>query len=264
MARLQSALQFTGPLGALSAYKVSGSDQIILRTKGGPTRHQLRHHAAFASVLRNNVEFGGRAKASRWVIQMLGPQKSLADMRLSGRVNALLKPIQELDQHSRWGERHILLSRQPQLLTGFSLKHEASLDAVIRPAVVSSLSRAHLRASVEIPPLLPGINFFPAQAPLYCVQVVLGVVPDLFFQQGKYEPASADYTKWSFVAVATPWHPVPDRSDATTLEVALPHLPPDNHFSAMLSIGICYGTARHNGVVERVPFAGCAKVLAMA
>jgi hypothetical protein len=260
MATLFSEIQFIGSLGELSAYKMRGSDKVILRTKGGPTRKQVKTARSFVNVRRINAEFGGRSTTSRWIILMMGPQKTLADTSMSGRLNALLKPIQELDKLGGWGQRHVQLSKNPQLLAGFSLKDDCSFDAVIRTPLLFSLSRENRTARVEIPALLPRINFFPSNQPFYSVQVVLGIVPDLFFKEGKYAPTSRVYP--NPVLAETPWCPLTDRSEAALLEIALRGMPPDENFSMLLSVGIKYGNAK-NGSIQQVKHAGCAKVLAL-
>jgi hypothetical protein len=207
MARLTSDILFTGSLGSISAYKMRGSDQIILRRKGGPNPHHIKTSPSFELVRRNNTEFSGRAAASRWIMNMLWPQKALADYNIAGPLNALVKPIQELDTQSAFGQRHVRLSENKDLLQGFSLNRKNSFDSVIRNAVPYTLSRATGTATVEVPELLPGVNFFPRKdAPFYSIQLVLGVVPDLFYRDGKYLPSSPAYQQSTFVVSSTDWH----------------------------------------------------------
>lgn len=124
MAKLTSDIQFTGSLGNLSAYKMRGIDHTILRTKGGPSSAQIKKDPAFDVVRRNNAEFSGRAAASRWIMRMMWPQKALADYNIAGPLNALVKPIQELDKESAFGQRNIVLSKNKLLLQGFSLNRK--------------------------------------------------------------------------------------------------------------------------------------------
>ena len=41
MATLEGGIEFTGSVGMLSAYRIKGSDKIILRKKGGPKKKQV-------------------------------------------------------------------------------------------------------------------------------------------------------------------------------------------------------------------------------
>ncbi len=182
-----------------------------------------------------------------------------AKNNLSGRINALLKPIQELDKTSAWGKRSVQLSKSPLLLAGFSLQNNISFDGVMRTQVSFTLSREHSSARVEIPALLPGINFVAANYPYYRITLALGIIPDLFYNEGasKYTPFN-DYP--ATVEAETPWCAGRDRSQPAVIDLAIPQMPPDDNFSLMLSIGIKYGVIR-NGGIEQVPKVGCGKVL---
>ena len=59
MARLTGNFDFTGKLGNISAYKINGTGKTVLRTKGGASKHKIKHHPAFINTRRNNAEFGG-------------------------------------------------------------------------------------------------------------------------------------------------------------------------------------------------------------
>src|SRR5688572_15681242 len=121
MAQLDGVIQFTGSLQNLSAYKMRGSDKIILRKKGGPTRKQVKHSPKFENTRRNNKEFSGRAAAAGHIKRSLHPLLFLADYNIVGPLNALLRVIQKMDVTSGWGKRHIMLTKQPRLLEGFTL-----------------------------------------------------------------------------------------------------------------------------------------------
>jgi hypothetical protein len=264
MARLTSDILFTGSLGSISAYKMRGSDQIILRRKGGPNPHHIKTSPSFDLVRRNNAEFSGRAAASRWIMNMLWPQKALADYNIAGPLNALVKPIQELDTQSAFGQRHVRLSENKDLLQGFSLNRKNPFDSVVRAAVTCVLNRHTGTAEVELPELLPGINFFPhPNMAFFSFQIVLGVVPDLFYEHGKYLPISSEYQNSNFAIATTPWQTTRDHQKNITFHVSVPKLPMDDAHSFILTIGIRYGTMRTDGTIEQRKHSGCAKVLAV-
>jgi hypothetical protein len=264
MAKLASDIQFTGSLGNLSAYKMRGVDKIILRRKGGPTPASIKTKPAFDLVRRNNAEFSGRATASRWIMGMMWPQKALADYNIAGPLNALIKPIQELDQESILGQRHIELSKNKLLLQGFSLNRKNPFDSVVRAAGSYTVSREHGSAHVELPELWPEINFFSRQdLPFFGFQLTLGVVPDLFYQHGKYLPISSEYQNSNFAIATTPWQTTRDHQKNITFHLSVPKLPMDDAHSFILTIGIRYGTMRTDGTIEQRKHSGCAKVLAV-
>ncbi len=73
MAQLIGNIQVTGSLDNLSFYKMRGSDKIIVRKKGGPTRKQVKKSPKFENTRRNNMEFGGRSRAVGYIKNALWP-----------------------------------------------------------------------------------------------------------------------------------------------------------------------------------------------
>ena len=264
MAKLNPNFSFTGSLGNLSAYSMKGVEGIVVRTKGGATKEKIKESPSFEFTRRLNAEFGGRATASQWIMRALWPQKALADYNMAGPVNSLVKAIQVLDTESAFGQRHIVLTKNPRLLEGFSLNRKNPFDSTLRNPVGAALSREGLSAHIDIPALLPGINFFgPNNYPMYSLQAILGIVPDLFFTANKYKPSADGYILNDYTAAVTDWYPVQQGSPALALDIQLPRVPPDASFSLMLTIGIRYGRMMDASHVQQVKHVGCAKILAM-
>lgn len=262
MAKLNPPLNFTGSLGNLSAYRMRGHDQIILRTKGGASREKIQTSPTFELVRRNNSEFSGRAVMSKWIMKALRPLKALADYNIAGPLNALVKPIQALDTQSEWGKRHVELSKHTSLLEGFSLNRKNHFDAVLRVAIPLTISRDTRTAQLTIPALVPGINFFPPpHQSVYSMVAVWGILPDVFFTEGKYLPSSPSYSALTYTMASTPWQSVADTSPETSLQLALTFEPPDEFYSLMLSIGIRYGELRNTDEVVQRRYVGSAKIL---
>jgi hypothetical protein len=262
MAKLSSHITFTGSLENLSAYRMRGVDGIILRKKGGPSAKAVKTSASFDNVRRNNSEFSGRGKAARFIMNMMAPVKSLADYNIAGPLNALLRHVQEGDRKSEWGSRSILLSQHSSFLEGFQLNRKVMFDFVARAPLMCAIDREDCSARVTIPGLVPGLNFFPqAGQSLYSMVVALGVVPDMIRSRNQYKPAHVNYELLTYATVATPWHPAGEVSEAHSLDLKLPALPPDDSFTLMVSVGIRYGTMLSARIVNQVKYAGSAKVL---
>jgi hypothetical protein len=266
MAKLKD-LQFTGTLGDLTAYTMKGVDGVVLRKKNSISKERRRNDPAFASNRRSSAEFGGRATASKWITLMLHPQKALADYVYTGRINATLVPIQKMDTAGVPGQRNIMLSRNPHVLQGFSLNKQTLFDAMVRTPLSYSLSRESLSARVEMPVLAPDINFYvPPRYAMYQVVTVLGIVPDLFYggEGHGYLPSHRDYETYRPDIVRSAWHPVLRGSSAETVDLAIAGAPPpDQCFSLMLSVGICFGAMEGIDTIGQVKHAGSAKILAM-
>ncbi len=158
MAKMKGPITLTGSLGGLSFYPMKGVEGLVGRTKGGASKKKIKKDKAFVRTRELNAEFGGRSRASGWIMRNTWPMKQLADYNVAGPLNALLKPIQTLDTQSPNGQHNILLSQHPQLLNGFSFNRQNTFDSTVRNPLSFSLDRATLTAQVDIPALLPGIN----------------------------------------------------------------------------------------------------------
>ena len=264
MAKMNSGISFTGSLGNLSAYKVKGSEDIILRTKGGPSREKVKNDASFENTRRNYTEFGGRSTAAKRIKDMMRPIQLVAGRNIIPSLTKLLKPIQIMDTAGEWGLRSIKLSADPRLLVGYSINKINHFDSVVRSTVNNQLDRAQLKATVEIPALIRGINFFvPWSYPLFSFQVALGVVPDLLYDSAKNKyDAPAGYDNLVPQVKETAWFPVRGESPAISMELNYPSIPPDQSFILLLTIGIRYGMPGASGQVEQIPKAGAGRILA--
>lgn len=262
MAKLTSAFSFTGSLDNFVAYKLPGVPGIVVRRKGGVPRHIIKTAPKYENTRRNNVEFGGRSDASGWIVRMMNPINRLADFPIHGALNALLKSVQQLDVDSDFGKRHIMLSRNRNLLQGFSLNENYPFSYVVRSAPQWSISREELSATIRLSDLVPEINFFPSPlAPHFSVICVLGVVPDLFHSSDGYAPSYPDYARIAPIMTSTPWMPCTIETHEIQLFAQFPTAPPDENFSLILSIGIRYGIPWTGNTIRQKEKSGCGVVL---
>ena len=263
MAKLAPGFGFTGSFGNLSAYKMRGHDQIILRGKGGPSKTKIATSPSFEITRYNNMEFAGRSMASRWIMRGMHPHKSLADYNIAGPLHSILKPIQVMDSKSQYGKRAVCLSKNPTLLEGFSLNRKTIFDSVIRSPVHAEISREALTATVSLPALSPGINFFAsAYYPLFSISFSLAVVPDIFHHTNGYS-ADPGYKDFFCRNIRSEWFAVNRGCEAQRFDLKIDAVLPDDHFSLMLSVGLCYGELTTPASPKQVKYAGAAKILAM-
>jgi hypothetical protein len=258
MAQLTGNLQIIGSLNNLSFYKMRGSDKIIVRKKGGPSSKQVKKSPRFESTRRNNKEFGGRSLAAKHISSALFPLHFLADYNITGPINALLKPIQELDTDSDWGKRNILISKNPRLLEGFSLNRRYLFESIVRTPVSYSLQDQ--QAIVEIPELIPGINFMaPGNYPCYQFIAVTKLVPDIVYKEEPwgYQPIGKRYAaKYA----KTDWLPLNTRAAATQLIIKdLPADKPES-YTMLVSLGISVGILK-GATIEPVKYVGAARII---
>ncbi|OQP58130.1 hypothetical protein A3860_07330 [Niastella vici] len=259
MPKLIGSLQFIGSLDNMSAYKMRGSDKIILRKKGGPSKKQIKQDPHFDLTRRNNKEFGGRSKLAAQIKNALFPLRSLTDYNITGPLNALLKHIQKLDTENEYGKRNVLISKNPRLLEGFTLNRKNLLESIISTPFLWSLQKDQV--IIDVPGLLPGINFIvPGDYSWYQFTAVAGLVPDLYYHEHGYRPKD-DRVHFRDLAYSD-WLPVNTPSPAGKLIVTgLPEQKPEN-CSLMIAVGIAFGTIQR-GEIEQVKYVGAGKVIGM-
>lgn len=265
MAKLTSTLfTFSGSLDGLSVFKMEGVEQPVVRRKGGAKREKILHDPCFANTRRVMGEFGGRSVASRFLLEAFAPLRP--GLGTTGRINSLLTALQKMDTTSPWGIRSVALSRCPQLLQGLDISRRLTLEGVLQTALHGHITRETLSARLDLPPLLPGVNCtHPKTHPFFQVVAVLGVMPDLFYLEklDEYQPQEG-YSEGPAQVVETAWHQTNTPVPATVLEPALPQAPGVEGYSLVLSVALRYGKLGPTGVIEPLPKAVAARIVAVA
>lgn len=265
MARLEQQFSYTGSMAHLTAYRIRGSETIYLRTKGGPSKEQIQTLPRFEKTRLNNSEFGGRAHASRYILWALSPHKVIADFNFAGPINAMLKPIQQLDTQSEPGKRNIYLSRNPKLFEGFEFNRRNSFSSIVRNPLQHTLSVKKLNATIDIPALLPGVNFVvPGDFPFYSFLAKLDIVPDVVWLKDKYEPLSENFMDWEKCETESEWYPVASGSPAFSLSLSsrgskVPQPP----YTTILSISIRFGRPGMNNEMKVMKYIGAGRILSV-
>jgi hypothetical protein len=261
---LLEGLTFTGSLGDFSAYRMRGSDKIVMRKKGGARRDEIRNSPAFATARLYMTEFGGCSRMGKHVRQSMQQLRDLADYNISGPINKIMKVVQKQDEANELGRRPIVLSNHTKLLEGFCLNQKYTLDSILRTSIVATVDAETGSAHIEIPRLLRDINFFPNNRhTLFRIEVTLGVAPNFTFnpKAGEYQPPAWHTNNQPSVYTCTDWHAALEGAPAMSLDIALGEIPPDANYSLVLSVGIRFGFTSNKGSVQEVKRAGAAKVL---
>jgi hypothetical protein len=273
MGQMNSTPPFTGTVDGLTYYKVRGSDKILVRKKGGPTKKQIQKKDSFAVTRKNNMEFGGRAKVASQVMEALRPLKYQGDYNLAGPINSMLIPIQELSTEQEKGQRNVVLSKKPDILTGLNLNRRTSFESIVLTPLEYSLSKKNFTATITIPELKPDINFMvPGNFSWYRLMVVSGIIEDMYYNPGSrdnYLPREGNYLLLRSKHSETNWMNVyPDSPNITidcsikiTRKDFLKRLSGNNH-SQLLGIGIAFGNMQR-GQITMAKYIGGAKILAM-
>jgi hypothetical protein len=263
MAKLNGPFDFEGKIGGISAFKMKGVKKTIIREPGGPSREDIKTLPSCDIVRRNNSEFGGRSTAGKYVRRCFKPLMAISDYNPAPGICSLMHKIQPLDTVSEYGKRSVLISKALYLLEGFNLNQRNPFDSMVRHAPEAVIDRQALKAYVQFPELVRGVNFFPPGSHSYFRMVaVLGIVPDLFFKKESYAPEGV----FSFhpQKAVSEWLIVKTGSASLQLELQLPASPTFNSYSLLLSVGIEMGAAASAGIIETVRHTGCGKILLTA
>lgn len=263
MPKLRGSVQFTGSIDNMSAYTMQGHDGIILRKKGGPSRRQVKQNRNFELTRLNNAEFGASSKAGKTIRHAISMVKHLANYNISGHLNAIANSILKRDEVSKWGERAIRFSEHHNLLDGFTLNRQLLFNSVMRHAPGCTLSRDEGKASLVLPELIPGINFYtPPGQHLYRFIFTLGVIPDMISTAGGYKPQAPQYQSTYLI---TNWHTVTELVAGQSFELVLENFNGLNGSNSLiLATGVEFGFPLTNDIVKPVKYAGTACIFATA
>lgn len=262
MAIAAGVVNFTGPMGDVSAYRMKGTDKIIMRRKGGVSKQRIKTHPNFDLTRRNNEEWKACIGASKNIRNAMNVVTRLADYNFSGHLHALCKNIQLDDTANEKGKRSVSLSTSAYKLEGFGLNKYNSFDSIVRHPLQYSINRVSGTATVNIPELISNINLHnPKKQPLYRFVMVLGTAADMLYCEigKKYRPSIAEIP--FAISHYTPWHSWKENNAATTIVLSLPDWQDAAGVSLILAAGIEFGVPLSNAVVQSVKYAGAGKVL---
>lgn len=263
MAKLTSILSFNGSLEGLSAYRLKGVNDPILRLRRGPSKEAINTGAQYDNTRRNLSENRGRNKAVSLLMKAFQPLKPLADFDTAGQLNKLLRAVQKGDTESPWGGRAVRPSRFAHLLEGFHLTKAMPFDSAVHGEAHTQIDKRTLEASVELPALLPRLTFFPpAGYPYYRLVVTLGIAPDIVLGPLGWG-TDGDFSNCYTAAAQTEWFAAGAGLPSTTLSLQLPYTPPTEAYALVLTVAVQPGVPGLTGGIEPVRArVGSAKILA--
>ena len=263
MAKAAFNFPLTGSLGDCSIYKMRGTDKLILRSKGGPSKHKVLTEPTLEKMRLNMAEFSGCGKAASKILRAMTGLKHLADFNFSGNLAAISKTIQKLDEVHNIGERSILFSEQKQILSGFNLNKQHPFDSVVKNSPSFSFSRNDLKVNLVFPTIFPKINIeSPWNLGYYRFIVVMGIIPDMASTKYGYAQASEEVT-YNTVDDISGWYQLDLAAPRRNIELRLEDpVFLDETGSMVVSIGIEFGKML-NDTVQPVKYTGCAKILGL-
>lgn len=262
MATLEEGFEFTGSIGKLSAYRMKGSDKIIVRKKGGPKRKQILKSPAFQLTRENMKEFSGMAMAVRAIRGPLLALRRLSDHNFTAGLTSICRKIQVLDKVGDSGQRSIFLSQHRYMLAGFRLHKKHPFLGIVTGPVGCTFNREEKSAVIQLPGLVQGINLLlPWKHPLYRFRMSFGLIPDTVYEGKDYKE---EWTGWVNISQSTAWQVAsePFRPQTVELKLNMAEAVKDSH-TLVFAIGIQMGTPTPYGEIEEVKYAGSACILAV-
>ncbi|WP_243348868.1 hypothetical protein [Parabacteroides sp. FAFU027] len=269
MAIIKGAFQMEGSISGVSFYSMAGSDKVIMRTKGGPTKRRMKEGKEFEMVRRHQTEWAACVLFSRGLKWAMGDTYRLADYNVSPVWNGIGKKLINLDEESTLGERHLRLSVYREAIAGFSLNKNYSFNAVMRAIPTFEVDKEKRSAIVRFPQINTGNDLLNVQKlPYFRLIVALGVVSDIHYRpenpRDKYEPALKD-ANGIRQSITTEWFSAHDIILEQTLEIMFNESMQkyrSDYDTLLLSVGIEFGTTAFGGKIEGVKRAGCARIMA--
>lgn len=264
MAYLTGMHTYTGSVGDASAYRMHGTEKIILRQKGGPSKSRIKHHPNFEMTRRNNEEWKACIMAAKNIALAVYPLKLLADYNYSGQLNGICKSIQLLDSQQEKGKRSVLLSQGQYMLEGFSFCKYNLFESVLRCPVSVNIDSHAGTALVEWPLLEPGINLYnPKQQPMYRLVTVLAAVADLEYDEERklYNKTITDLPASKIIK--SDWYTWKQRREAEAVELSLPNWANPQGCALIVGAGIEFGIPVNPTEVKTVKYASTARIIKM-
>ncbi len=268
MAIVKGVIQVTGGIKGVSFYTLPGSDKVIMRAKGGPSKRRMKVGDEFATVRKHQVEWAACVQFSRSIMDALGSVYKLADYNVSPVWNGLGKNLMKLDKINPVGERNLCISAYPEALESFNLNKKFPFNAVLRVTPQLTIDRENLKVKAFIPKLNTADDILNIQKlPYFRLKLNLGVLCDIFYKPdglfSKYEPETA-HTFGDAFMVQTEWLSANDILTDLELKIEL-----DKAYIAditdkntlIISMGIQFGNVGFGGKIDEVKRAGCGKIL---
>ena len=267
MAKLESPFPFIGTLGEVSVYRNRLTDKLIVRMKGGPTKQKIRTAESCEGIREQNLEFKGCGMANRNLFLAIHYVKHLKDFVVAGAFTKIIKAVQCMDLIHEKGKRDILFSTNRQFLEGFQLNKKNPFNTVFSHPVTATIDRSGAKATVQIPEVLPGINFinpwpYSTFRFILCIGAIYDIGPHI--SRKDYEVKHAEGNT-GVKLVRTEWIATDSKTPGRSIELQLQPMVAaavDDSTTIIVSIGIEFGTQSFTEI-KPVKHVGCAKFLAV-
>lgn len=266
MAIVKGAIQMTGSIKGVTFYTRRGSDQVIMRTKGGVSKDKINRLPQYEGLRLQQKEWSGCTKFASGVRYAFGGLHRLADYNLSSVLNGLGNKLQKSDTSQEKGQRPVRLSTLKQALDGFNFNRNYPFNTVLRVSTTYEMNREILKTSVTIPRINTEIDLLNVQRlPFFRIIIVLGTASDMIYNANlkDYVPAveglhgASAITNSEWFSANTIIEEQILTAQMTEQQIAML----TNEVSVILSLAVEFGMVGFAGTPVEVKYAGCGKVL---
>jgi hypothetical protein len=266
MATSKNGIQMQGSIANVSMYKLHGTDGLVYRSKGGPSKNKIKTSPKFEKVRLNNTEWAGCVRMGRNIRQSFEVMKRVEDYSVTGALNAICKQIQRLDTATEPGRRAIRLSQHKDLLSGFSFSNKQTLETVLRVPLYITLDRVTGEARIEIPVLNTGLYLYNfRKLPYYRIVASLSGVCDMQMPPDEdwYETPYTGYLDRENGIYESEWIQALGVQPAQSIHLHYPltENPIPEEVSLLLCLGIEFGTPGLDNIPLPVKYAGTGKIV---
>ena len=261
MAKVNLSFPISGKMGNYSFYHMAGAKHIVIRLKGGPTKEQIKTHPKFYRQRKNMCEFAGCSKAAAYISSALFGFKPLSNANYMGRLTQLCGSVLKMSDDDP-GKRPVLFSRFGHLLPGFNVNTNTSFDDLVLQYTPSTISRTECSATINFPPMLPGVNLKAPEGFAYCRLIgILGILPDMLLEGKSYMPTTKECNPFM---ERTGWIPMSGFYHGETMKLKLARKTMEEENGILiLSVGIEFGSnLKGEGIITKQGIGG-GKILAV-
>lgn len=265
MAVVKGFQKVTGTIQNVTFYTVQGSDKVYMRTKGGPSKNRIKKDRSFEKLRRNNTEWKGCTMMTSQIRDSLFILKPMEDYPVCGALNGINKQIQKTDTEGVHGKRGLYLSKNKDLLGGFSVSRKQELESVLRIPINATLDRDAGTAHIALPSIETSMYLYNFQSlPYFRLVTKLTTVSDLEYseEKGTYE-LMHEVNLEGDARFISEWIPSIGTIPAMNIDLALPQIgfPLPDCVTLILGFGLEFAKPGADGKPESVKYAGCGKVI---
>lgn len=268
MAISKGIFKMSGAFGTASFYSLPGSDKMIIRSKGGPSKRRMKVGPEFEIVRKHQKEWKACVLFSQSLKYALGNVYRLADHNVSPVWNGLGKNIVKTDTKHVLGERSLLVSAYKSELRGFNLNRNYKLNALLGVQPDLNIDIEKLYACATFPAFSTSRELLNVRKlPYFRLIICMGIISDIHFVTDESTPSYKPEYDWAnglSTSTSSEWISTNDNLPELKLEIQFDQKFIDaqrTNLSYLLSMGVEFGNVGFGGKIESVKYAGSGKIL---